>query len=79
MKEVERQVTWNMLLKEESTTKIIVDTFGAAGFDPAKDLLMNYHFLEGGSLPQWREQRGGGLVIDWDSRLRNENFWISCR
>ena len=46
MKEIERQSTWHMLLREESTTRIIVDTFDQAGFDPARDQLMNYHFIE---------------------------------
>jgi succinate dehydrogenase/fumarate reductase flavoprotein subunit len=77
MVEIERQATWNMLLREESTTKIIVDTFGAAGYDPAKDLLMNYHFLEGGSLPQWRECRGGGLVIDWDLKTTLDGLYAA--
>jgi len=41
MKEIERDVTWNLMLGEESTTKIIIDTFKDSGFDPGKDLKSN--------------------------------------
>ena len=63
-----------MMLQEESITKIIVDTFNEAGFDPAKDQLMNYQFIEGVSPPQWRAidipgTRGSGVLIDWDLLL----------
>jgi succinate dehydrogenase/fumarate reductase flavoprotein subunit len=77
MKEIERQSTWHMLLREESTTRIIVDTFDQAGFDPARDQLMNYHFIEGGSLPQWREARGGGLIIDWDLKTTLDGLYAA--
>ena len=77
MKEIERESTWHMLLKEESTTKIIVDTFDHAGFNPAKDQLMNYHFLEGDSPPQWREARGGGLFVDWDLKTSLEGLYAA--
>jgi len=77
MAEAERQATWGMLLREESTTKIIVDTFNEAGFDPARDLLQNYHFIEGASLPQWREARGGGLVIDWDLKTTLDGLYAA--
>jgi len=77
MKEIEWQSTWHMLLKEESTTKIIVDTFDQAGFNPSRDQLMNYHFLEGGSLPQWREARGGGLIVDWDLKTTLDGLYAA--
>ena len=54
MPDVERQVTWNLMLGEESTTKNIVDSYEKAGFDPSKHLLQNYSFIEGSSPPQWR-------------------------
>jgi hypothetical protein len=53
MPEMEREITWHMMLQEESVTKIIVDTFDQAGFDPDKDQLMNYQLIEVSS-PQWR-------------------------
>jgi succinate dehydrogenase/fumarate reductase flavoprotein subunit len=74
---IERESTWHMLLKQESTTKIIVDTFDEAGFDPSRDVLMNYHFLEGASLPQWREVRGGGLVIDWNLKTTLDGLYAA--
>jgi hypothetical protein len=55
MPEIERKVVWNMLLEEESTGKIIADTYSEAGFDPAKDQLQNTP--DRGSSLQW--QNGG--------------------
>ncbi len=67
MPDVERRATWNLMLGEESTTRIIIDTFNKAGFDISKDLLQSYKFIEGQSLPQWRDVGyGGGIVVDWD-------------
>ncbi len=79
MPESERKVTWNMLLKEESTTKIIVDTFNEAGFDPAKDLLQNYQVIEGASPAQWRESGGAGHgpVIDWDLKTTLDGLYAA--
>ena len=42
MSDVERRVTWKLMLGEESTTLNIINTYEKAGFDPAKHLLMNY-------------------------------------
>jgi hypothetical protein len=77
MKEIERESTWHMLLKEESTTKIIVDTYDKAGFNAARDQLMNYHFIEGGSLPQWRQSRGGGLIVDWNLKTTLDGLYAA--
>ena len=55
MSDVERRATWKLMLGEESTTKIIMDTFNAAGYDESRDLLQSYRFIEGNSLPQWRD------------------------
>jgi succinate dehydrogenase/fumarate reductase flavoprotein subunit len=76
MSDVERRATWNLMLGEESTTKIIIDTFNKAGYDPARDLLQAYKFIEGGSLQQWREStHGGGLMVDWDLKTTLEGLY----
>ena len=77
MPEIERKVVWNMLLEEESTGKIIVDTYSEAGFNPAKDQLQNYALIEGSSLPQWREANGGGLVTDWDLKTNLDGLYAA--
>jgi succinate dehydrogenase/fumarate reductase flavoprotein subunit len=77
MNPAERNVTWNMLLGEESTTKIIIDTFGEAGFDPDKDLLQNYQLLEGTSPAQWRDASGGGLMIDWNLKTSLDGLYAA--
>ena len=69
MSEVERKATWKLMLGEESTVKIITDTFNKAGYDPSRDLLQSYKFIEGSSPPQWREAGygfGGGILVDWN-------------
>lgn len=55
-----------MLLEEESTTKIIVDTYTKAGFDTRKDQLQAYQIIEGSGSAQWREASGHGPIIDWN-------------
>ncbi len=77
MPEIERKVVWNMLLEQESTGKIIVNTYSEAGFDPGKDQLQNYALIEGSSLPQWREASGGGLVIDWDLKTTLDGLYAA--
>ncbi len=78
MSDVERRATWKLMLGEESTTKVIMDTFNAAGYDESRDLLMSYKFIEGESLPQWREAgRGGGLVVDWDLKTSLDGLYAA--
>ncbi len=77
MPEVERRVVWNMLLQEECTGKVIVDTYSAAGFDPSKDQLQSYALIEGSSLPQWREAVGGGLLIDWNLKTTLDGLYAA--
>ena len=67
MADVERRATWKLMLGEESTTKIIMDTFNKAGYDESRDLLQSYKYLEGTSPAQWRDSgSGGGILVDWN-------------
>jgi len=78
MPEVERKATWNLMLGEEATTRVIIDTFNRGGYDPARDLLQSYKFIEGQSLPQWREAGyGGGLLVDWNLRTTLEGLYAA--
>jgi len=78
MSEVERRATWKLMLGEEATTKIIIDTFNKAGYDPGQDLLQSYKFIEGVSLPQWREAGyGGGLLVDWDLKTTLDGLYAA--
>jgi succinate dehydrogenase/fumarate reductase flavoprotein subunit len=76
MSDVERRATWNLMLGEESTTKIIIDTFNKAGFDGSRDLQQSYKFLEGNSLPQWREG-GGAIQVDWDLKTTLDGLYAA--
>jgi succinate dehydrogenase/fumarate reductase flavoprotein subunit len=78
MPDVERRATWNLMLGEESTTKIITKTFNDAGYDPSRDLLQSYKYIEGNSLSQWREAGyGGGIVVDWDLKTTLEGLYAA--
>jgi len=78
MPEVERRATWKLMLGEESTTKIIMDTFNKAGYDEGRDLLQSYKYIEGGSLPQWREAGyGGGLLVDWNLKTTLDGLYAA--
>jgi succinate dehydrogenase/fumarate reductase flavoprotein subunit len=78
MPDVERRATWKLMLGEESTTKIIMDTFNQAGYDESKDLLQAYRFIEGNSLPQWRDAGGGGgIVVDWDLKTTLDGLYAA--
>jgi succinate dehydrogenase/fumarate reductase flavoprotein subunit len=78
MPEAERRATWNLMLGEESTTKIIIDTFNKAGYDESRDLLQSYKYLEGNSLPQWREAGyGGGLIVDWNLKTTLDGLYAA--
>jgi succinate dehydrogenase/fumarate reductase flavoprotein subunit len=73
----ERRVTWNMLLKQESKTKIIVDTYSKAGFNPDKDMLQAYQLIEGTSPAQFREASGGGPVVDWNLKTTLDGLYAA--
>ncbi len=81
MPEDEREITWNMMLQEEATTKIIVDTYTRAGFDISKDQLQNYQLIEGTSPPQWRSvdsgRDRGGVLVDWDLKTTLDGLYAA--
>ena len=76
MPEFERKAIWGIMVGNEGKTRIpVMQTYTAAGFDPARDMLQSYDFLRGGGmrepvLPQERTfgDQGvcGGLLVDWD-------------
>ena len=77
MPDIERDVTWNLMLGEESTTKIITSTYERSGFDPSQHLLQNYTFIEGETHSQWRTARGGGPVVDWDLKSTLDGLYVA--
>ncbi len=78
MPDVERRATWNLMLQEESTVKIITNTFNKAGYDESRDLLQSYKYLEGKSLPQWRGAgNAGGLIVDWNLKTSLDGLYAA--
>jgi succinate dehydrogenase/fumarate reductase flavoprotein subunit len=76
MPEIERRVTWKMMLDQESTTRNITNTYERAGFNPDKHLLMNYTFIEGTSHSHWRTAGRGGPLVDWDLKSTLDGLYI---
>jgi succinate dehydrogenase/fumarate reductase flavoprotein subunit len=76
MPEVERNATWKLMLGEESTVRIITDTFNDAGYDPSRDLLQSYKFIED-SLQHGREAMGSGLLVDWDLKTTLDGLYAA--
>jgi succinate dehydrogenase/fumarate reductase flavoprotein subunit len=78
MPKVERNATWKLMLGEEATTKVIIDTFNQAGFNTSQDMLQSYKFIEGRSLPQWRDAGyGGGLLVNWDLKTSLDGLYAA--
>ena len=78
MKEEERRATWKLMLTEESTTKVMVQTMEEAGFDGARDQIMSYKFIEGQVPPQWRNaNNGGGILTDWDLKTTVDGLYAA--
>ena len=77
MSDVERRATWNLMLTEESTTKIMVDTLKDGGCDLSRDQLLSYKFIEGQSLPQWRDAGRGGLLVDWNLKTTLDGLYAA--
>ena len=91
MPEYERKAIWGLMVGQEGRTKVpIKETYEAAGFDPAKDLLQNYFLLGGEPFPgMWQNAvlpfvrgRGpfaspGGLVTDWNLQSNLEGLFVA--
>jgi succinate dehydrogenase/fumarate reductase flavoprotein subunit len=77
MPDIERRVTWKLMLGEESTTRNITNTYERAGFNPAKHLLMNYNFFEGTNPAHWRMAGRGGPVVDWDLKSTLDGLYVA--
>ena len=77
MKPEEANATWNLMLTEESTTKIMVQTMTEAGFDYTKDQIMNYTYMELQPNDQYRTGRGGGLLVDWDLKSSLDGLYAA--
>ncbi len=75
--EKEANATWNLMLNEESTTKIIVKTMTEGGFDYKRDQIMNYNMMEFGGSPQYREPGRGGLMVDWDLKTNLDGLYAA--
>ena len=78
MKPAESNATWNLMLNEESTTKIMVKTMTEGGFDPTKDQILNYSFIEMQTPPQYLDAaHGGGILVDWDLKTTVDGLYAA--
>ncbi len=78
MKKEESNATWNLMLNEESTTKIMVKTMTEGGFDMTRDQIMNYSYMEFQPNESYRDAaRGGGILIDWDLKSTLDGLYAA--
>jgi succinate dehydrogenase/fumarate reductase flavoprotein subunit len=79
MPEHERRAIFGLMVGNEGKTRVpIYETYVQAGFDPDKDMLQVPGFGDRGSgPPQWREQRGGTLVVDWNLKTNLEGLYAA--
>ena len=78
MKPEESRATWNMMLREESTTRIMVKTMSDDGFDPTRDQIMNYSHIEFQGAPQYCDAaRGGGILTDWNLKSTVDGLYAA--
>ena len=78
MAPIESDTTWNMMLSEESTTKIMVNTLNEGGFDLGRDQLISYKLIEGQSPPQWSEAgSSGGPLVDWNLKTTVDGLYAA--
>jgi succinate dehydrogenase/fumarate reductase flavoprotein subunit len=90
MPEHERRAIWGLMLYNEGKTKIIFDTYQAAGFDPDKDLLQvsmmppdlysNRSWTAFYGAPHWRGEgfnSGSGILFDWDLKSSLEGLYVA--
>lgn len=77
MSDVERRVTWELMLGEESCTRHITRSYEKGGFNPAEHLLMNYSFIEGTSPSHWLNAGRGGPFTDWDLKSSLDGLYIA--
>lgn len=74
----EAHATWDLMLTEESTTKVMVDTMEQDGFDKHKDQILNYTFIEMQPSQQYRDAgSGGGIMTDWDLMSNVEGLYAA--
>jgi len=79
MPEHERRAIFGLMIGNEGKTHIpIYEIYTNAGFDPDKDMLQ---VVAGGRFPQgppqWREARGGCLVMDWDLKTNLQGLYAA--
>jgi succinate dehydrogenase/fumarate reductase flavoprotein subunit len=77
MPDIERKVTWELMLGEESTTKNITSSYEKAGFNPAKHLLMSYLLMEGNGPANWLTAGAGGLTVDWNLKSSLDGLYVA--
>ena len=74
----EAHATWDLMLSEESTTKVMIDTMEADGFDKYQDQILNYTFIEMQPSQQYRDAgSGGGIMTDWDLMSNVEGLYAA--
>ena len=78
MKPEESNATWNLMLTEESTTKVMVQTMTNDGFDINRDQIMSYNYIEFQPHKQLLEPaKSGGPLVDWDLKTTVDGLYVA--
>ena len=78
MKPIESDATWKLMLTEESTTKVMVETMEKNGFDNHRDQILNYFFNEFQPNETYRDApHGGGIMVDWDLKSTVDGLYAA--
>jgi succinate dehydrogenase/fumarate reductase flavoprotein subunit len=77
MKPEEAHATWDLTLSEESGGRAMVKSMRESGFDPGRDQILNYTYMELQPTEQFRNGRGAGVLVDWDLKTTLEGLYAA--
>jgi len=81
MPEMERRIIWGMMVGEEGSSEIVLNTYEASGFRSDKDQLQSYQMIAAQASPQFRSVDGGsargGVLVDWDLKTTLEGLYCA--
>ena len=76
-----RKIIWDLGYGEESTAIAMRRKYKEAGYDPTKDLIMNYTLIEGTTPAHFRSPDSmndrGGVVVDWDLKTTLDGLYAA--
>jgi len=76
MPDIERRVTWDLMLGQESTTKVIIPApMKEPDLIPTGTCCKAMPSSKEKRISQWRDGQGGGPVVDWDLKTTLDGLY----